>query len=75
MNCLEETIPNELDSRSADVNHIRHGIGSDSRIGYSFIYPGCGYGGSCFPKRCTGSHKNNTGSRVQSEDTECYGRS
>ncbi|MCP5420601.1 MAG: UDP-glucose/GDP-mannose dehydrogenase family protein [Gammaproteobacteria bacterium] len=33
-----------------DVENVRLGIGSDSRIGYSFIYPGCGYGGSCFPK-------------------------
>lgn len=38
------------DRLGVDVEKVRRGIGSDSRIGYSFIYPGCGYGGSCFPK-------------------------
>lgn len=38
------------DRLGVDVENVRKGIGSDSRIGYSFIYPGCGYGGSCFPK-------------------------
>ena len=38
------------DELEIDVESVRKGIGSDSRIGYSFIYPGAGYGGSCFPK-------------------------
>jgi UDPglucose 6-dehydrogenase len=38
------------DRMGVDVESVRTGIGSDSRIGYSFIYPGAGYGGSCFPK-------------------------
>ena len=43
-------VANICERVGADVNKVRVGIGSDSRIGYSFIYPGCGYGGSCFPK-------------------------
>lgn len=43
-------ISNICELVGADVNKVRKGIGSDHRIGYHFIYAGCGYGGSCFPK-------------------------
>ena len=43
-------LSNIADAVGADIENVRVGIGSDPRIGYQFIYPGCGYGGSCFPK-------------------------
>ena len=43
-------LANMAERYGADIEKVRIGIGSDPRIGYSFIYPGCGYGGSCFPK-------------------------
>jgi UDPglucose 6-dehydrogenase len=43
-------IANIAERVGADVEHVRQGIGSDPRIGWHFIYPGAGYGGSCFPK-------------------------
>jgi UDPglucose 6-dehydrogenase len=43
-------LSNIAEAVGADIEQVRIGIGSDPRIGYQFIYPGCGYGGSCFPK-------------------------
>jgi UDPglucose 6-dehydrogenase len=43
-------LANLAERLGADIEAVRKGIGSDTRIGYAFIYPGCGYGGSCFPK-------------------------
>ena len=43
-------LANLADRVGADIEAVRHGIGSDPRIGYGFLYAGTGYGGSCFPK-------------------------
>jgi UDPglucose 6-dehydrogenase len=43
-------LANMAERLGADIERVRRGIGSDPRIGYAFIYPGCGFGGSCFPK-------------------------
>jgi UDPglucose 6-dehydrogenase len=43
-------LANLAETLGADIEHVRQGIGADPRIGYGFLYAGCGYGGSCFPK-------------------------
>ena len=50
-------LSNMAERLGADIELVRQGIGSDPRIGYHFIYPGCGYGGSCFPKDVQALHR------------------
>ena len=50
-------LSNLAEKLGADIELVRQGIGSDPRIGYHFIYPGCGYGGSCFPKDVQALHR------------------
>jgi UDPglucose 6-dehydrogenase len=50
-------LSNVAELLNADIELVRQGMGSDPRIGYHFIYPGCGYGGSCFPKDVQALHR------------------
>jgi UDPglucose 6-dehydrogenase len=50
-------LSNVAELLDADIELVRQGMGSDPRIGYHFIYPGCGYGGSCFPKDVQALHR------------------
>jgi len=63
-------IANLAERFGADIENVRRGIGSDPRIGYQFIYPGCGYGGSCFPKDVQALVRSATGVGYQAKILE-----
>ncbi len=60
-------LANIAERLGADIEQVRIGIGSDPRIGYHFIYPGCGYGGSCFPKDVQALERTATQAGYQAE--------
>ena len=58
----------------ADIENVRHGIGSDPRIGYHFLYAGCGYGGSCFPKDVQAMQRTAKEYGSELRSAQCRGR-
>src|SRR5205814_3757867 len=67
-------LSNIAERLGADIEKVRVGIGSDPRIGYSFIYPGTGYGGSCLPKDVRGAGTAAARGRVDEAVTDARGR-
>ena len=62
-------LANLADALGADIEHVRQGIGSDPRIGYHFLYPGAGYGGSCFPEGRAGAAGHGAAARAAADDS------
>ena len=67
-------LANLAERLGADIEQVRHGIGADPRIGYHFIYPGCGYGGSCFPKDVQALERTAQANNYQAELLEAVER-